>query len=64
MYHIRRLAIQPSEMDGTSGKYSVKQNDSHNCGPLSCLKVYELFIDKDIFMDTDVNSYRLDVMDK
>jgi hypothetical protein len=42
----------------------VKQNDSHNCGPLSCLKVYELFIDKDIFMDTDVNSYRLDVMDK
>lgn len=42
----------------------VKQKDSHNCGPLSCLKVYELFIDKDIFIDTDVSSYRLDVMDK
>jgi hypothetical protein len=42
----------------------VKQSDSFSCGPLACLKLFEMFVDKDSFKGLDVDTYRHNVIQR
>ncbi|KAK1733577.1 hypothetical protein QTG54_015750 [Skeletonema marinoi] len=50
--------IVPEKWIVTFDKNLVTQHDSFNCGPIACLKLHEIFLDKETFNDIDTANYR------